>query len=273
MSENVTNTNVEEVKKEEENTPYTIDVAPMPFDVQTEGRITSTVDLKSLIGQMFSASFNDYVGCKIYVFDGSVMLPAEISRFMTPGSLYVDLYFEKNNNKTRNGILDNLEAPQEKSGSNLERMARVCEDRHARMWYLTKETKEALMEFLPGSYVKGFNPRWDLRAVEETNGNAYNVQQTVCTHVIGLDLNAVVAKIYGTREDPNDPKSKVIYDYQCVPLARSNKGATSYMMQPTQTEFVIQILRNSLSIIGATQDALGYYMASNTTSGFTRYRA
>lgn len=271
MSENMTNKNVEEAKKEE-YVPYSIDVTPLPFQKHMEGRITSTLDLKNLVGQLFTACFNDYVGCNIYVMDGSIVLPGDIVRFMTPGSLYVDIYFEKNASKARSGILDNLETPKE-SNSGLNRLRNVCNN-NTRMWYLTKETKEALLEFLPGSNMRGYNPCWDIRSVEEavSNSNIY-AQPTVCLKVIGLDLNAIVAKIYGTKEDPDDPKSKVIYDYQCMPIARSNKGMVYGYRPDARTEFVVQILRNNLSIIGATQDALGVNAVIPTTNGFTRYVA
>lgn len=268
MSENVTNKNVEEAK--EEYVPYSIDVTPLPFESHTEGRITNTLDLKRLVNEMFGTSFNDYSGCNIYILDGAVNLPVDIMRFMSIGNLYVDLYFEKNNSKVRGGILDNLEAPSE-SNSNLERMRHVCQNNN-RMWNLTKETKEALMEFLPGSNIKGFNPRWDLRAVEETvQNNAYSTQPTVCLHVIGLDLNSIIAKIYGTKENPDDDDSKVIYDYQCMPIARSNKGITYGYQQIGRPEFVVQILRNNLSIIGAMQDALGISNPIPNSSNFTPY--
>ena len=283
MSENVTNVNVNETqkseKKEEAVKPAKIIIAPQEFKTHTEGQITTTSDLTKLINELFGAAFNDFVGCKIYVWNGSVPIPQGLTMFMGMGNFYVDLYFEKNNSNVKTGIMDNLiPANSSDNSSNFARLNRVCGGGVSRAWALNKDTKDALVEFVPG-YVEGmknFNPNWDLRIVEESVPmNSFSGVSKITVRVMGFDLNAIVGKIYGTHEDYTNDDSRVKYDYQCLPIMRSNKGfAYGYnVMNPNMAyniEFVVQILRNDRSIISAMQDAIGMIPVASGDN-FVRY--
>lgn len=272
MSETMTNANVETKK---ENEPINIGVeTPLEFKTHTEGHITTTRNLTDIINQLFASVLNDYVGCRIYVHDGSTSLRNELTFGMYLGNLYVDLYFEKNQNKA--GGIDNLELVSKEASSSIERLSRVCGGGSSRVYNLNKDTKDALQEFIPG-YVKGmknFNPMWNSRIVEEAIPvNTFSGQYKSILRVMALDVDTIVGKIYGTKVHPDDNDEPVKYDYHCLPIMRSmNRSAIDYMNQNSNMinkEFVIQILRNDRSIISAMQEAIG--LAPNFGGSYVPY--
>ena len=277
MSENMTNVNVTEATKEaEENKSKFIEIEPMEFKSHTEGQITTTADLTNLVNELFGSAFNDYIGCRIYVWNGSLpVIPQILTASMCIGNFYVDLMFEQNNNGVKTGIISNLESATSNEASAIERLSRVCGGGSNRIWNLNQETKDALVEFLPG-YVygnKNYKPLWDYRIVEDpVLVNGYSPTQKVTLRVIGLELDSIIGAIYGTREDYKDRESKIKYDYHCIPIMRSNRGIVyGYSVNLNlNVEYVVQILRNDRSIIAAMQEAIGINPVT-INNGFTRY--
>lgn len=274
MSETMTNATVETKK---ENEPINIGVeTPLEFKTHTEGHITTTRNLTDIVNQLFASVLNDYVGCRIYVYNGSnSALPRELTFNMCIGNLYVDLYFEKNQSKA--GGIDNLELINKEGSSSIERLTRVCGGGSSRVYNLNKDTKDALVEFIP-AYVKGmknFNPMWNFRIVEEAIPvNTFSGQYKSILRVMALDVDTIVGKIYGTKIHPDDKDEPVKYDYHCLPIMRSmNRAAIDYMNQnqnaAINNEFVIQILRNDRSIISAMQEAIG--LAPNFSGNYVPY--
>jgi len=255
-------------------------VTPQKFNKHTEGLITSTSSIAELIGQLFGSVFNDYSGCNVYLYNGSYpIIPNNLKFSMLPGNLYVDLFFEKNNSQA--GGIDNVELINENSKSELmPRLTRVCGGGSVRTYNLNKETKDCLLEFVPGYNPDNnkFNPCWNERIFEQNvNVNVYNNITKSVLKVIALDVDAIIGKIYGTRQDDEGPLK---YDYHCIPIARSAKGMVMYYNNlnataaPTMVdnaEYAIQILRNDRSIVNAMMEAIGLPQQAVGPMNYTRY--
>ena len=275
-------------KAKKEAAPARLIAEPRVFEADTMAHITSTSDLTKIINETLLSVFRDYVGCRMWIYDGTTNICQDmtLASTMIPGNLYVDLYFDKQPDGV-GGKIPNLELVGNDNSDTMARLQRVTGFNGGhRVYNVTKTTKETLTEFLSGymTGVKNQNLFWPNRIREEaTQTTFFNNQQKVVVRVVGISVDALMGLVYGSKTNVMDPEEPIRYDYHCLPVCGSMKNRMTYYngFQPGpngqavpiyNNEYVIQILRNDRSIIAHMQEAIGYNTYPVSTSQYVPAR-
>ena len=213
---------------------------PFPGDMKMD--ITSSIDLAELVSSLFAGVFSDYHGCNVRVNDGSDPI---VSSMLTPGKIYVDLYFE-DHGKAESGKLKNIELPdmskKDEEGRPLDfgyRFSKVNGASTGRVYNVTRETYESLSKFVDVT-----NPRWNDRTRETTIASGPYGKEKVVVSICGLSLDRIITEIYGSETEEG------IFEYR-------TSVSTVIPMHPR--EFIVIIQRLDLSAVRKLQSDLGIY--------------
>lgn len=221
-----------------------LQVEPVKFDGQAKCLYVNTIDVSEKIGSLFAPVFADYSGCKILVNNG--LGGDVVNTSMPAGSLYVDLYFKEGAGNMDAPIKNLVRLSEKDTGTDLSnRLQRIIGGMSSRIYELSKDTLEALEEFLPVNR----NPRWKDRVVEHAvRVDAYSHEEIV-VRVVGLSLEALIRKIYGVEDVDPETGAKIRYDYSIVPLRQVFNTRDEMVLQITQLDQrVVADLSRSLGI-------------------------
>ena len=224
--------NRDKAKKEAE--PARLIAEPRAFEADTEAHITCTSDLTKIINETLLSVFRDYVGCRLWIYDGTtnVCNDMTLASTMIPGNLYVDLYFAKQPDGA-GGKIPNLELVGNNDSDTMARLQRVTGFNGGhRVYNVTKTTKETLTEFLSGYLVGAKNQPnlfWPNRIREEASQTTFfNNQQKVVVRIVGISVDALMGLVYGAKTNVMDPNEPIRYDYHCLPICGSMKNRMTY---------------------------------------------
>ena len=223
-----------------------------PFGGNMKCNLMSSMEMAEIVSSLFGGVFRDYAGCKIRINDGRG-LPAVVNT-IPAGALYVDLYF-KDQSADKSDKIATLSVhgkkDDDKKTSLSERYTRVMGTIPGRMYDVSKETYECLEEFM----FNGPRTQW-LNHTQEitTQMNPYSKDEVLLT-ISGLDLNKVIAKIYGTKTEEGR------YEYMATP---------STVIPNKTEEFIMTVTQLDLETVTDLQNTLGIYTSNAPT--FHQYR-
>ena len=240
-----------------------IDVEQQSMDSMLKSKLMPQTKFEEDVNSIFALPFPQYCGCTL------VTTP---DRKMT-----LTIYFEDRNDlvwkestiKAIKSIYDK-DAPINSGLDLIERTNHIYKNRQ-RVWELTQEGKDALAPFISREFIKGDpadnNFNWDngrlSYEVTETNfiNGGFN-RITTRKLAINLDINLVLAKMYGNRNDEGHK-----YHYMMIPL--SPMPAHTYMdangHQIIQ-KYLIQILQADEENIKAINNEVYMGIAGNSGS-------
>lgn len=240
-----------------------IDVEQQSMDSMLKSKLMPQTKFEEDVNSIFALPFPQYCGCTL------VTTP---DRKMT-----LTIYFEDRNDlvwkestiKAIKSIYDK-NAPINSGLDLIERTNHIYKNRQ-RVWELTQEGKDALAPFISREFIKGDpadnNFNWDnsklAYEVTETNfiNGGFN-RITTRKLAINLDINLVLAKMYGNRNEEGHK-----YHYMMIPL--SPMPAHTYMdangHQIVQ-KYLIQILQADEENIKAINNEVYMGIAGNSGS-------
>lgn len=240
-----------------------IDVEQQSMDSMLKSKLMPQTKFEEDVNSIFALPFPQYCGCTL------VTTP---DRKMT-----LTIYFEDRNDlvwkestiKAIKSIYDK-DAPINSGLDLIERTNHIYKNRQ-RVWELTQEGKDALAPFISREFIKGDpadnNFNWDngrlSYEVTETNfiNGGFN-RITTRKLAINLDINLVLAKMYGNRNEEGHK-----YHYMMIPL--SPMPAHTYMdangHQIIQ-KYLIQILQADEENIKAINNEVYMGIAGNSGS-------
>ena len=240
-----------------------IDVEQQSMDSMLKSKLMPQTKFEEDVNSIFALPFPQYCGCTL------VTTP---DRKMT-----LTIYFEDRNDlvwkestiKAIKSIYDK-DAPINSGLDLIERTNHIYKNRQ-RVWELTQEGKDALAPFISREFIKGDpadnNFNWDNSKlsyeVTETNfiNGGFN-RITTRKLAINLDINLVLAKMYGDRNEEGHK-----YHYMMIPL--SPMPAHTYMdangHQIVQ-KYLIQILQADEENIKAINNEVYMGIAGNSGS-------
>lgn len=237
MSNNNLKVNNTETKK------ATIEVVSHPkFEGDMKTNIVSSIDMADIISSLFAPAFADYYGCRVCVNDGHTN-PA-IANSMPFGTLYVDLFFKDNGEVPEDSKIWKNIVPRgsDNSGRNDlgARFARVNGANNGRAYEVTKQTFEALEEFM----LQGNRTNWNIHTQEIVSTMGVYGKEEAVTCISGLNLNKIITKIYGSKTDEGR------YEYV---------ASISTMIPGKTQDFIMQVCQLDLSAVRSLQKTLGIY--------------
>ena len=240
-----------------------IDVEQQSMDSMLKSKLMPQTKFEEDVNSIFALPFPQYCGCT---------LVTTADRKMT-----LTIYFEDRNDlvwkestiKAIKSIYDK-DAPINSGLDLIERTNHIYKNRQ-RVWELTQEGKDALAPFISREFIKGDpadnNFNWDNSKlsyeVTETNfiNGGFN-RITTRKLAINLDINLVLAKMYGDRNEEGHK-----YHYMMIPL--SPMPAHTYMdangHQIVQ-KYLIQILQADEENIKAINNEVYMGIAGNSGS-------
>ena len=181
-----------EAKKEtqESRTPYKIDIEPISFESNYEGRFMSSMDFCKLTNQIFRAAFVDYVGCTFEVQNG---YPS------------ISLYFSHARDLDGTRACDRVAGKQ--SGNSIidKTRGRDLQLKEGDRYHITDDGIDIIKPLLQPRYFNQGKPNWKQIVTDITDRsgasmfNPNNVQQL--TKVIGIDPRQICAIIYGSKDE------------------------------------------------------------------------
>ena len=234
-TQNATNT----VDKDEK-TVKTIEVTEnLPFDANIKSCFINTIELATVIDNLFGPAMRDYVGCKISLNNGDV--PQHLLSDIPMGKMYVSLYF-----KDRSGMNDNcpitnvISRIASKGKTKFDSLLKMSGVSAGRLYDITPETYEALDEF---RFFPQRKTNWHMLTNEVVSNfgfiGASNQEVVAC--ITGLDLEKIINKVYGTRTEEG------IFQYQVAPVQIVANVNGEYVVQITQLDIrKLEDLRRSL---------------------------
>lgn len=180
---------------------YSIDNDPIPFDSTTDARLTTTLDLASLINALFNKVYRDYVGCNIYLDQAQNRWKAS-------------LYFCENANASAEDAVKNLEPISSKfnnfntDGSRTTIGAKVegFTARSANIHYdLSQATKDSLSKFyMPWEFNRKGEIEWRKVTTEQQEQANYGYSaSSIYINVSGVDVVKLLMAIYGNKNESN----------------------------------------------------------------------
>ena len=105
-------------------------------------------------------------------------------------------------------------------------------------------TYEMLEEFMP----IGADTKWGLHTFETTSGmTMYNSREELVVYVTGLDVDKILAKIHGTRDENG------IYEYRCLP---------STVIANRIDEFVVTVQQLDTNTVRTLSESIGVYRSN-----------
>lgn len=220
----------------------------------------SSIEMADIVSSLFAPSFSDYYGCKVCPPDNRNVVAANEQ----PGQVYVDLYFKDMGTpsggwKNINPIAADVPAKEKddedgvkrpnlsgryKAYSNVNRAS-------GRVYNVTRETYEALEEFMP----RGNKTNWNEHTFETMNGMSIYGKEEVVLCITGLNLNKIIGKIYGTKTNSG------IFEYEVAP---------STIIPHKNGAFIMQIAQLDVATVRKLQNELGIY--NSGSNDFQVYR-
>lgn len=247
------NTNPE---KKEKTTIKIVDHTPFTGDLKTN--LVSSIDMAEVVSSLFGSAFADYYGCKICINNGANKFLFEA---IPAGTIYVELYFKDRGNaggKIKNLAIRGQSNPNSESkNATAERvrafMPVMNSQYNNRVYTVTRETYEALEEFMP---VRTNAINWGAFTQEiSTNMGIIGSKEEAVVCITGLSLDKILSKIYGAdTEDGN-------FEYATSPAT---------MIPAKANEFIMQVIQLNKEVVRKLQRDLGMNLPAN--SQFHVYR-
>lgn len=216
--------------------PLRIKVEPLEFDGELKSKMIKTSELGGMITTMLRAILSDYQGC-IIVPDNS-------------GQLRLFLYFKDHGYPIPEGKYKCLRSAlnMNKNASSFEKINFFNMRNRMKTYDLTDDAKELLSEFIPTK--PGEKIKWDKLMIEKTQQEIGSY--SVMVELAGLDLNRVVRKLYGAREN----KARLDYSVSLVrPLTPVN---CSGQFNPANAIYLVNVLQMNNEQVAKLANTVGF---------------
>ena len=241
-----------------------IEVERQTMDSMLKTKLMPQTKFEEDVNSIFALPFPQYCGCTL------ITTPDRSKMTLT-------IYFEDRNDLVwKEGTIKAIkniyekDAPINSSMDLIERTNLIYKNR-SRIWKLTQEGKDALAPFISREFIKGDpadnNFNWDNKAlcdeVTETNyvNGGFN-RITTRKLAINLDINQVLAKMYGTHDEDGHK-----YHYRMIPMyplpAYTYKDPSGHQIV---SKYMIQIQQADEDNIKAINDELYMGVAGNSGS-------
>lgn len=187
------------------------------FTPITQTMIIETNEMCSLINSLFAQVFHDYVGSAIMLNSaGAAGVAVGMPVYPNPDGVisdiplnqyYVTIIFKDRGNAPEGSIknLKNLHEPTNDNSLRGKYLAFAGAANRSKNYEITQDTKEALEEFMMrprfANLNKDFWNRRVLEYAEPISQGVYDTKYVSHVRVIGLSLDALVAKIFGTKDE------------------------------------------------------------------------
>lgn len=256
MSNNVNNTNAESNTKRQ---PMYIEITqPEKFEALAATTMETTQRLAKRINKLFSTAFADYHGSAVYCMSGNGNVAQQFMvelhfKPLTVGSL--------NPSDTRVRAFKPIEEGTAKSDvvANLKKIYGNL--RTSARFELTSEASEILSEFMMnGTVIDPFNPQTYNQYKAEYQDNTTFGQAPVMVKIMNLDLNKLIRKIYGNK---NEEGKKV--DYGVIPYGPVAPTANMAMNNNANWRVIIMQIEAEKTFDLATE--FGLIPPSNGNAG------
>lgn len=223
--------------------------------------LISSYDVCDIVSDFFKSAFADYHGCNIFVNDGRATFPV-VRDYVPMGKIYVELYFKYTGTNSEDLIPNLVRMGQTHTSENKslgDSFQFVCQANSGastgRMFNVTKETKEALEEFMfnnPGT----FNINWNYFIQEIGSPMAIvGSKEEVYVCITGLSLDKILTKIYGAKTEEGE------FEYITTPAT---------IIPSNVREFIMQVTRLDLATVRRLQRQLGVYSGNVPTFHVSR---
>lgn len=218
-------------EKEETREKFKILVnEPSPFVATTATKLMSSSSVCELINCLFKPVFSDFIGSSIQVNSNgaAAQVMANIPVYPNPegivpdvplNAFYATLYFaDRGSNAAGVKTLRNITEASKETGKLSIGQRYMQMNKSAlltKTYEISDETKEAIEEFMyvnPYTGIgKGF---WDQHIIEygESVGTPWNPKVTANVKITGLNINAIIAKIFGEQNEEGEK-----YNYLITP--------------------------------------------------------
>lgn len=235
--------------------PATIEVLEkLKFESNLKSYFANTIELCELINAVFGSNFRDYSGCTIKQNTGNMLVSA--ASYVPMGKFFVTLFFKPN--ADFEGAIPNitLKSAKGKGSTKFQSLMYMSAMQSGRQYEVSQETYEALEEFVFPMAKQAFahrndketgkiiiSKKWDQMTFETISNFGYNasMNQEVVVAITGLDLEAIIAKVYG------DHDADGRYQYQAVPVQIVANAPDENVLQITQLDTnKLNALRKSL---------------------------
>ena len=237
--------------------PTTINVEEnLKFESNMKSYFANTIELCQIINGLFADSFKDYCGCKISQNNGSMLNSA--AGYVPMGKFFVTLYFKPNVGDADPDAIQNVipKSTIGKGSTKFQSLMQMSAMQSGRQYEVTQKTYEALEEFVFPFAKQAFahkndpktgdiiiSKKWEQMTFETLSNFGYSASynQEVVVAITGLDLEAMISKVYGTKDEDGR------YQYQASPVQIVTNAADEYVVQVTQLDInKLDDLRRSL---------------------------
>lgn len=216
-------------EEKKEKVPAKVEVVEkLTFDPNVKVCFINTIELASIVDDLFGPAMRDYVGCKIRINDGSLKVPE--ASWIPYGKLYVSLYFKDCSNTTKKYPINNVIVRSAgQKGSKFNSLVMMYGMNSGRMFDITPETYEALEKY---RFMQERKVNWNhLTSETWTNFGYYgSTNSEIVACITGLDLERIINEVYGDRTDDG------IFQYQAVPVQFVANTNGEYVVQITQLD-------------------------------------
>lgn len=220
----------EQVKK------FTIKVQePTPFPDLLKGGVITSRELMDKISDLFSAAYKDYQGCVVFPRANGIGYDVKLY-FSTPsvdndGASYA---FELTNDPMR----------QQKSRGIISGLASIEKRASQRMFRLTQHGEEGLIDFF--SFDR--NKKFDMNQFIFEESQNSNINSGVFAVVTNLDINKLLAAIYGSEENGE----RLQYQLTTVRAAEQNP-----YLPPASMNWILYVNRLSVKELNKMANKMG----------------
>lgn len=200
----------------ETRNPYVVDIEPIPFNGDYDGKIMTSNNFCKMVNQVYKAAFADFEGCMFEVING---VP------------FISFIFN-HTRPTEDGIYACERSGAKSEGNTIIDRARN-RDRQLRegdRYYLTEDGKDVILELLAPMYYKNGKPDWSKlvsdfsdRTVGNMYGHPANAPQL--TKVSGIDPKLLCAKFWGRKGGADygvEVKYNLAYNTPMMPGGQQN---------------------------------------------------
>lgn len=172
---------------EENRTPYSIEMDPIPFEEDFSGKYITSVQLCKLTNQLYRAGFADYAGCTFEVINGLPIMSFYFNHTRpTEDGVYA---CERGDGKTAgNTILDRTRT-------------RDRQMREGDRYKITEDGKDVIVKLLHHRFFNNGKAQWGNVVSDITDRSAatfYNPNAAVqMTKITGIDPRRICAVLWG----------------------------------------------------------------------------
>jgi len=195
-------------------------IEKVPFTGTTISKITTTMDVASMVNSLFKDIFFDY--------EGSVLSPNPHNGMMDLSLFFRDKGENRDNSRFKN-IVDNTSISRE--AKPFDRIRSLNIRNSNKIYTVTDETKKILTPYMNTNYRKP-NVNWNQVVTEEIEPT-YTGRHQVFVRVSGLSINSILKDVYG---DTSESGSRIDYEIRLLRPLSMVEGHGNFLINITQLD-------------------------------------